>query len=354
MRLKADNFLAIAVVLAILHFAMNPIIVILISILFSFMLDPIAAMLQRLRLSRGVAVFGALFLFFAILSGITYLSYNQTVSFLQDIPGYSDKIRGITRQVRQKIETIQSKTSQALPGANPQHRPVEVKPVSSWADVYAPVTRLSEIFLYASFIPFLVYFMLTWRDHAVNATVRLFKDSNRQAAYDSLYEIGSMIRKFLVGNLLVGVFIGTASLVAFGLLGLPHFVFIAYISGYLSLMPYLGVVLALLPPLIAGLQHLHSGGLIIIGLTVVILHLFSLNVLYPKFLGRSLELNPFAAVIGLLLWGWMWGAMGLVLAIPIMAGLKIICDHVKPLKPYAVWLGVREAGPPASINTIES
>jgi len=349
MRSKAETLIAAAVILGILHYAMIPIIVILISILLSFILDPIAVLLQKIRIPRSLAVFGAVSLFFTLLSGIAYVSFGQISSFMNDLPGYSDKIRGIASHVREGVENIQKKTEQALPVVDPQHKPVEVKPVTSWSDLFDPITKLSEIFLYASFVPFLVYFMLTWRDHAMNATVRLFKDPDRPAAHKSLQQIGVMLRKFLVGNLLVGLFIGTVSLIVFAILGLPHFLFIAYISGYLSLMPYLGVVLAMLPPLIVGLQHLQSGGFVAIVLTVVILHLFSLNVLYPKFLGRSMELNPFAAVIGLLLWGWMWGAMGLVLAVPIMAALKIVCDHVKPLKPYAVWLGVREAAPAANV-----
>jgi predicted PurR-regulated permease PerM len=72
---------------------------------------------------------------------------------------------------------------------------------------------------------------------------------------------------------------------------------------------------------------------------VVGLHVFSLNVLYPKFLGNRLQLNPLAVTMALLVWGWLWGAMGLVLAIPITAAMKIIFDHVQSLKPYAVWLG---------------
>ncbi len=72
-------------------------------------------------------------------------------------------------------------------------------------------------------------------------------------------------------------------------------------AGALIAVAFVFVVLAMLPPLIAGLQYLHSAGLVVIMLTVIMLHLFSLNVLYPKLVGRSLELNPFAAVIGLLL-----------------------------------------------------
>lgn len=104
----------------------------------------------------------------------------------------------------------------------------------------------------------------------------------------------------------------------------------------------------MLPPLATGLGQLQTGGLVTIFVTEIILHLIALNVLYPKFLGQSLQLNPFAAVIGLLFWSWIWGAAGLLLAIPIMGALKIICDHTKPLRAYGVWLGVREASSAAA------
>jgi predicted PurR-regulated permease PerM len=122
-------------------------------------------------------------------------------------------------------------------------------------------------------------------------------------------------------------------------MGLPYFYFIGFISGFLSLVPYLGVLLAAVPPLITGLGHLHSSGLAIIIATVVGLHLFALNVLYPKFLGRRLQLNPLAVTVALLFWGWIWGAMGLVLAIPVTAAVKIVCDHIENLSALGSWLG---------------
>jgi predicted PurR-regulated permease PerM len=74
-------------------------------------------------------------------------------------------------------------------------------------------------------------------------------------------------------------------------------------------------------------------------LTTVVLHIVSINVLYPKFLGPRLRLNPLAVTIALLVWAWLWGAIGLVLAIPITAGVKIVFDHVESLKALGVWLG---------------
>jgi predicted PurR-regulated permease PerM len=72
---------------------------------------------------------------------------------------------------------------------------------------------------------------------------------------------------------------------------------------------------------------------------VVALHFFALNVLYPKFLGNRMQLNPLAVTMALLFWGWLWGGIGLVLAIPITAAVKIIFDHVDSLKPWGAWLG---------------
>jgi predicted PurR-regulated permease PerM len=143
----------------------------------------------------------------------------------------------------------------------------------------------------------------------------------------------------MVGNLLIGLFMGVAGTIVFGILGIPFFYFVGFISGFLSLIPYMGVLLAMLPPLFVGIGRIESEEAVYIMVTVLGLHLISLNVLYPKFLGNRLQLNPLAVTIGLLFWGWLWGGIGLVLAIPITAAMKIVFDHVESLKPYGAWLG---------------
>jgi predicted PurR-regulated permease PerM len=65
----------------------------------------------------------------------------------------------------------------------------------------------------------------------------------------------------------------------------------------------------------------------------------TLNVLYPKILGKRLQLNPLAVTISLLVWAWLWGGIGLLLAIPMTAAMKIIFDHIESLKPFGNWLG---------------
>ena len=136
--------------------------------------------------------------------------------------------------------------------------------------------------------------------------------------------IARMIRSFIVGNFIIGVFLSIFSIALFAMLGLPYFYFIGVISGFLSLIPYLGVLLAMLPPIIVGLGQMTPGVFLLIVVIVLGLHLVAMNVLYPKILGKRLQLNPLAVTIALLFWGWLWGAAGLILAVPIMGACKII------------------------------
>jgi predicted PurR-regulated permease PerM len=105
------------------------------------------------------------------------------------------------------------------------------------------------------------------------------------------------------------------------------------------LVPYLGIFFALLAPLAAGMGTLNRTELGVVVVAVILFHIISMNVLYPKLIGRRLRLNPLAVALSLLFWAWIWGAFGLVLAVPVMAATKIICDYIEPLQPLGQWLG---------------
>jgi len=75
------------------------------------------------------------------------------------------------------------------------------------------------------------------------------------------------------------------------------------------------------------------------GLIVLALHLAAMNILYPKLVGARVHLNPLVVTFSLMFWGFLWDAPGLVLAIPITAGIKAVCDNVPGLQPYGRFLG---------------
>lgn len=332
--------LASAAVLTLMYFAKPVLVTALVSVLLAFMLAPIVEGGDRIRIPRWIGAGIAVFLLLALSYALIYFSYNRAMAFFDELPKYSQKIRQTVIHVRQRAERIQKTTENVLPGATDDSKAIKVKQTSSWSDKLTEgAASATETALLIGFIPFLVFFMLSWQEHVRSATVMLFKLEHRNTAYVTLGLISAMIRSFIVGNLVVGIFTSLISTVVFGFLGVPYFYFLGILSGFLSLIPYLGVVLAIVPPIVAGLGSLNSKALIAIAITVVGVHLFALNVLYPKFIGKRLQLNPLAVTLALLFWGWLWGAMGLILAIPLTAAMKIIFDHVEELRPWGAWLG---------------
>jgi predicted PurR-regulated permease PerM len=330
----AFTAIGIATILGICYWGELVLAVMLVSVLLAFILAPVMELFIRLHLPRGLAAAVAVILLISLMAGLAYYSSNQALIFVQDLSKY-------TRTIRQEISNVRER-AESLGNTEPAGtaKSADTRSGTNWEDL---LTRgfgsVSQALLAASFVPFLVYFMLSWQHHVRSATVMLFSLENRNTAYITLGLISAMIRSFMVGNLLIGLFLGTASTIAFGILNVPFFYFVGFISGFLSLVPYLGVVLAMAPPIFVSMGHINSGDAVVIVMIVLGLHLIALNVLYPKFLGNRLQLNPLAVTMALLLWGWLWGAMGLVLAVPITAAMKIVFDHVDSLKPYGAWMG---------------
>jgi predicted PurR-regulated permease PerM len=332
------TLLGIGLIVVFAYYGESVLAVLFFSILLSFALSPMVELLIRFHLPRALAALISVSLLLALLYGITAASYNRAVTFIDALPTYSQKIRLLVQPFRQQAERIE-KTGEAVGEASPTNV-ITVRQVTSWTDVLTHgVGTLTDILLAASFIPFLAYFLLTWQHHARSATVMLFPLRHRHTAFVTLGLIGKMLQSFIVGNLLIGLLISGVSVAIFGALHVPFFYFVGFLSGFLSLVPYLGLVLAMGPPFLVGLGQLEAGDLALVVLAVIALHLFGLNVLYPKLLGSRLRINPLAVTLALLFWGWIWGAIGLVLAIPITGAIKIVFDHVDSMKPYADWLG---------------
>ena len=338
----AQIIIATAMLLAICYLGKIVLVTLMVSLLLAFVLEPLVSVLERIRLPRALGSFVAILVLLGVMYGISYFFYNRAVQFIGELPKYSQHIRGVFSRVVNKTNQLQQVSENVFAPSekDKNNKPVPVTVLNKDGGVLTQnIGTVTEIVFILAFIPFLTYFMLSWQEHARSKTVELFRPESRTTAYVTLGQISLMLRSFIDGNFILGLCMGICSVVVFGFLGLPYFYFLGIISGFLSLIPYLGIVLAAIVPLAAGIGVLGTTGIIVIIVTVFGLHIVSLNVLYPKIIGRRLQLNPLVVTIGLLVWGFIWGAMGLLLAVPILGAIKIICDHVPNLRPIGAWMG---------------
>ncbi|HET6963032.1 MAG TPA: AI-2E family transporter [Terriglobia bacterium] len=335
-----QSITSIAVIGAICYLLQPVLVTLCVSLLFAFMLAPPTDLLQRAKLPRSVAAFLSVTFVSATLYGITYFSYDQGMRFIEELPRHASKYRQAILRVRQQAETLQKTSESVLPKTAGEKTAIRVvQQPDAFDALFRNVGSVAEFVFLLSFVPFLVFFMLTWQDHLHTATVLLARPENRRRTHRTLTLVGAMIRSFLLGSLLIGLVIGGLSTLFFGFLRLPYFYFTGFLSGFLSLVPYLGIVLAPIPPFLAGADVIDAKDALAIVAVVTILHVIAVNLLYPKMLGNRLRVNPVVLTIALLFWGWLWGGVGLLLAIPITAAMKIIFDHVSSLRAYGKWMG---------------
>ena len=337
----AQFVIATAAAVGLIYLLKIVFVTVLVSALLAFTLDPLVAALARVKVPRPAGSAIAVLLLIVCSLSLCFFFYNRAIDFMQELPQFSASIREDLRKLQAKRELLEKTTSSILPqDKNKKAIPVEVQEAPGLTKIISSgANEFGDLALAISFVPFLIYFMLTWKNHVQSATVRVFPKETRLVAHRTIGRISEMVRSFIVGNIFVGLLNALASTAVFWYVHLPYFYFLGAISAFVGLVPYLGLFFALLAPVAAGMGVLSKSELGIVVVAVIALHLLSMNVLYPKIIGRRLRLNPLAVALSLLFWAWIWGAFGLILAIPLVGSTKIICDYVEPLQPLGEWLG---------------
>ena len=159
--------------------------------------------------------------------------------------------------------------------------------------------------------------------------------------------LNQMIRGFVAGNLIVGSVMAVATTLVLWGVGIEGAIPLGIASGLLNLLPFLGLIASLALPLAAALLQFNTPGpFIVIILTILFLHVVSANLLIPKFIATRVSIGPVAATVGILFWGWLWGVMGLLLAVPLTAFIKLVADLHPSLMSLVQHAGADAASDP--------
>lgn len=334
------RIIAAGIVVGFCYWAASVVITLLLSVLLAFFLDPLVELFERWRVPRVLGALVAVLGLLAVVAGVVVVTLGALESFAADWPRYSTALREAVAGVERRLERV----AERLGELSPRDGGVQIALFEESLPARSLLLRglgSLYVFLFAvGFLPFLVFFMLAGKRALWHATLQLFAPRDRTRAKHALENITGMMRSFVAGNFVVAAMLSVASAAFFWSLGLDYPVMTGIASGVLNLVPYLGVVLAWIPPLIVGLERLSTLGMFLLLAGMLgFFHLIALNVLMPALVGRRVHLNALAVTVALLFWGWLWGGMGLVLAIPITATIKVICDHVDGWQSYGRWLG---------------
>jgi predicted PurR-regulated permease PerM len=373
---SSANILALAAAIGLLYYGRVFFITVIIAAMIAMLLDPAVDLFVKLRLPRGAGSFAvcSLALMFLYLAGVG--AYTQLIAMIDDLPAYSSRINELVDNAAARVDRVEQGVYRTLipkrfqdqapvadpagsatargkrkPGQPavvpqiPQTPPVQEvrireEPTAVVSNVSNFLGSFYDVLLMASFVPFLVYFLLSWSEHLRTRFLFLFDGEDRVAAEHAWHGVGAMVRAYVIGNFMLGLVLSIASSLLFASVKLPYWLVVGPLSGFLSLVPYIGLPLAMIPPMVAALPTGREPTLyLFLAASVALLHLLAMNLLYPKFVGARVHLNPLVVTVALMFWGMLWGGIGLILAIPLTAALKAVCDNVATMRPYGRLLG---------------
>jgi predicted PurR-regulated permease PerM len=337
----SQRIIALGIVFAFLYWASSVIMTLLLAVLLAYFLDPVVEILGRAHIPRALGALLVLLAVTSLVGGLGYLVLDRADEFLTDWPKYSQVLRHAATAFERKLATVEKQVASITPDeerGRPEVRVAEQQPIRTL--LFRGLGSLYSILLVGTFLPFLVFFMLAGKRRVWQATMGLFAEHDRDRVKGALEQLNSMLRSYVAGNALVALILMLASWAFFWMIHLDYPFLTGCASGLLNLVPYLGAVLAWVPPYLIGMAQWDTiGPFLGIAGVLVFFHIIGLNVLMPAIVGRRVHLNALAVTVSLLFWGWLWGAIGLILAIPITAAVKVICDHVDSWEAFGRWLG---------------
>src|SRR5216110_384127 len=322
-----------------IYFMRSILLPIVLALLLSYLLRPIVRGLARLKIPLPVGTALILIGLLALIgSGISALA-TPTVTWLQKAPAGFTELQRKLLPVKRSVAQVTQATGEIekLASTNAETKAVELKrhPITEMLFMRTP-----EFIASAVLSLILLYFLLVYDQAFIAKLVKLLPTlSDKKTAVAIAHDIESQISRYLFTVTAINVCLGAAVGAAVGLLGLRNPVMWGVMVALLNFVPYLGALTGIICMTVGAALSFDSLGYSLI-FPAVYLAFGTLegSFITPWIMGRSLTLNPVIILLSLTFWGWMWGIVGIILAVPILAAFKIFCAHIKPMEPLAEFL----------------
>ena len=322
-----------------LYFMRSILLPIVLALLLSYLVRPIVRGLARLKIPLPV---GAAFVLIGLLAVVGYgMSALATpaVGWLQKAPAGLAELQYKLLPVKKSVAQVTQASGEIekLATADAETKTVEVKrhPITEMLFIRTP-----EFIVSAVLLSILLYFLLVYDQVFIAKLVKLLPTlSDKKTAVGIAHDIESQISRYLFTITAINACLGLAVGTAVALLGLRNPVMWGVMVALLNFVPYLGALTGIICMTIGATLSFDSLGYALI-FPAVYLAFGALegSFITPWVMGRSLTLNPVVILLSLTFWGWMWGIIGIILAVPILAAFKIFCAHIKPMEPLAEFL----------------
>jgi predicted PurR-regulated permease PerM len=305
--------------------------------LLSMLFLPLSRWLENKGLARGLATLICVLILIFLIAGVVYLVVWQVTDLTSDVSNMEEQVKRGIQRFRQFITTnlgiSREQQDQLL-----QSQPASPGKTASMLTGFAGsvMSILVDLLLVMVYIFLFMYF----RRHLKMFVLKLVPVAQRDNAQKVIHDIQRVAQQYLggLGMMIVSLWIMYG--IGFSIVGVKNAFFFAILCGILEIVPFVGNLTGNAITILMALTQ--GGGMsMVIGIlvTYAIVQFFQTYILEPLVVGAEVNINPLSTIVVLVIGELVWGIAGMVLAIPLLGIVKIICDHVEPLKPYGFLIG---------------
>lgn len=369
-----QGLLIATIVIGALYFGSEVLLPLALSILLSFVLTPPLLMLRRMKVPRVLAVVLLVGAAFIVIAGLGWLISREVTQLAADLPGYqmtlSQKIQSLrdstaSSPVLKKAGDVLSNLQKQLTGSDdgnaiapapevgteaqtPGDRPLEVVVRArepSAMELYQSIAgKLLPPLATAGIVLLIVVFILLQREDLRDRLIRLFGSSDPQRATSTLTDAATRLSRYFLSQVMINSAYGALVALALWLIGMPSPIAWGLLAMLMRFVPYVGAVIAAALPLFVAAAVDPGWTTFLLVLVVYVAGEMTMGqVVEPLVFGHGTGVSPLAVIVSTVFWTWLWGPLGLILAMPMTVCLAVLGRHVEGLEFFDVLLGDQPA-----------
>lgn len=328
--------LFVLALLACVYLAKEVVLPIVLAFILKLLLQPTMRFFQRLHIPRVVASLTVIALLFTLIGGLGELLSTPATNWAKRLPEGLPRLQERVQVVTVPLNTLKHMMThaKAVVGAPASSSDGANAAMSPRGDLETALIAGVQTFVSQFMTTFLVlFFLLMSGDTFLRRLVEImprFKD--KRQVIDISQQVEADISSYLITITAMNTLVGIVTAMAMWALGLEDVILWGAIAFLLNYVPILGPLTGLVIFLAVGMLSLEPLWMAFMPMVAyALIHVLEGETITPMLLARRFTLNPVLVIISLLFWDWMWGVPGAILAVPMLAITKIICDRIRPL-----------------------
>jgi len=324
--------------LAIMYIAKSIIVPIVFAVIIAIVLHPVVNFFVRIKINRIVAILITLLLTFLVIAAFGAVLFSQASRFGESWPILVEKFTSVLNQNIADAAEYFDKDPQKIHDWITKTQGEIIN--TSTAAIGQTLVLLGNGLVVLLLIPFYIFMILFYQPILLEFIVRLSGSNYESHVRGMVTQIKTVIQRYLVGLVIEAGMMAIMNTAALLILGIEYAVILGILAALLNVIPYIGGIIAVaLPMMVALVTKSTAWYAFYVLIAYYIIQLIDNNYIVPYIVASKVKINALFCVIVVLAGNVLWGVPGMFLSMPILAIIKLICDHIEPLKPWGFLLG---------------